>query len=314
MNQKYKYLLKNTGILTLSNFSSKILVFLLVPLYTEILSTREYGIFDIIISTVQLLMPFLSLNVYEAVMRFLMDKECDNKKVATIGLKYVLIGSISFGLVIILNKIFVLSKDFQNFAIYTYIYFVSYLFYQYISQFSKGLERVRDIAIAGVIGTISTVGLNIFLLLFLKVGLWGFLIAYISGQLLPAIYLSFRISLHKYIMPNVDRMLEKKMINYSIPLILNTVGWWINNVSDRYVVTFFCGIATNGIYSVAYKIPSILNIMQQIFVQAWQISAIREYDTVDSAGFYGQALEMLNFIMCMLCMGVVFFTRPIAYF
>lgn len=57
MNQRVKYLFKNLSLLTLSNFSSKILVFLLVPLYTSILTTEEYGIFDLGISTVSLLFP-----------------------------------------------------------------------------------------------------------------------------------------------------------------------------------------------------------------------------------------------------------------
>lgn len=41
--KKYKYLFKNVGLLTISNFGSKILSFLLVPLYTSLLTTGEYG-------------------------------------------------------------------------------------------------------------------------------------------------------------------------------------------------------------------------------------------------------------------------------
>ena len=51
MKQSYRYLLKNAAILTLSNFFSKILVFLLVPLYTAALSTEEYGLYDAIFSS-----------------------------------------------------------------------------------------------------------------------------------------------------------------------------------------------------------------------------------------------------------------------
>ena len=55
------------------------------------------------------------------------------------------------------------------------------------------------------------------------------------------------------------------MLKYSCPLIANTVAWWITNASDRYVVMWLCGTAANGIYSVAYKIPSILNILQSFY-------------------------------------------------
>ena len=89
VNQRYKYLLKNTGLLTISNFASKVLVFLLVPLYTSVLSTEEYGIYDLIVSTVSLLYPLLTLNIVDAVMRFTMDKDVDKKQVAYIGIRYV---------------------------------------------------------------------------------------------------------------------------------------------------------------------------------------------------------------------------------
>ena len=44
---KYLYLIKNIGVLTLSNLGSKILAFLLIPLYTSVLSTEQYGVFDL---------------------------------------------------------------------------------------------------------------------------------------------------------------------------------------------------------------------------------------------------------------------------
>ena len=78
---KSSYLIKNMGILTISNFSSKILVFLLVPLYTSVLSTKEYGTYDLAVSTATLLYPILTLNIVDAVMRFLMDKESDKKAI-----------------------------------------------------------------------------------------------------------------------------------------------------------------------------------------------------------------------------------------
>ena len=93
---KYKYLVKNTGFLAISSFSSRILVFLLVPFYTSILSTSEYGIFDLASTTAQLLMPILTLNIYEGVTRFLMQEENDPKSIISVGMKYITIGSVLF--------------------------------------------------------------------------------------------------------------------------------------------------------------------------------------------------------------------------
>lgn len=90
-----------------------------------------------------------------------------------------------------------------------------------------------------------------------------------------------------------NRSLKKEMVAYSVPMGLGNIGWWINNVSDRYIVTWICGLAANGVYSVAYKIPSLLSMFQQIFNQAWTISAVKEYDQ-DSSEFYSTMVGCMS--------------------
>ena len=59
------------------------------------------------------------------------------------------------------------------------------------------------------------------------------------------------------------------------------------------IVTWICGLAANGVYSVAYKIPSLLSMFQQIFNQAWTISAVKEYDQ-DSSEFYSTMVGCMS--------------------
>ena len=72
---RYNYLFKNIGILTLSSFATKLLSFFLVPLYTNILTTTEYGTYDLLNSTIGILLPILTLDIQEAVLRFALDKK-----------------------------------------------------------------------------------------------------------------------------------------------------------------------------------------------------------------------------------------------
>lgn len=313
MNDKSKKLLTNLGILTISNFASKILVFLLVPLYTSILTTTEYGIYDLVISTVSLLMPVLSLNIIDAVMRFLMDANQSKKKVATIGIKYVLysIAVIAFFLVI-LNQLAVL-RQIEGLEVYIFFYYLFYILNQYFIQLAKGLEQVGTMGIAGVLGTVVMIVNNVLFLMVLRWGLPGFFLANILSQAIPVCYIFLKINFWKFIdRTKTDIFLTKDMLRYCIPLIASVVGWWINSGSDKYVVTFFCGIAANGLLSVAYKIPSILNTLQGIFIQAWQISAIKEYGGKDTAEFYGNTFSTINVLMCAACSWLIILTKPLA--
>lgn len=312
MNDRFKYLIKNTGILTISNFSSKLLVFVLVPLYTSVLSTTEYGIYDLIVSTVTLMYPVLTVNIVDAVMRFSMDQSCDKKKVASIGFRYVTFSICVFTLFLAIFSYLNIWPEIDGLEIYIGLYYLFYVLSQYFIQFAKGLERVADMGIAGVLSTLVMIVGNILFLLVFKWGLEGFLFASILSQAIQTIYLSIRIKFWSYIESGIDRQLCKEMLLYCVPLIATTLGWWVNTTSDKYIVSFMCGIAANGILSVSYKIPQILNTLQGIFIQAWQISAIKEYGEENTAHFYGNTFNIINMLMCAACAWLIILSKPLA--
>lgn len=90
---RYKFLFKNIGLLTLSSFATKFISFFLIPLYTNILTTTEYGIYDLFNATIGVLLPILTLNIQDAVFRFSMGDEYDNKAIVTIASKLMLISN-----------------------------------------------------------------------------------------------------------------------------------------------------------------------------------------------------------------------------
>ena len=102
------------------------------------------------------------------------------------------------------------------------------------------------------------------------------------------------------------------MIALSAPLVANSIAWWINDVSDRYVVTLICGAAANGLYAVAYKIPSILSTLQSIFYSAWAISAVKEFDSQDSDGFLGKTYELYSGAIAIACSIIMLLDIPLA--
>ena len=73
------------------------------------------------------------------------------------------------------------------------------------------------------------------------------------------------------------------------------------------------GVGANGLLSVAYKIPQIINTLQGIFIQAWQISAIKEYGENDTAEFYGRTFSYITLIMCATCSLLILLTKPIGH-
>lgn len=312
MKESYKELFKNTGILAISNFSSKVLVFLLVPIYTRALTTGEYGFYDLTYTTIQLCFPVLTVDICDAVMRFMMKKEFLQKSTFSVGVKYTFQGCLIFLLVLLLNGVLEISSVISQYAPYIFFLYAALVFDNLLIQFAKGLNRAKEMAIAGLIGTVSMVILNILLLLVFDFKLYGFYIANISSHIIPIIYYCITLEVPKYINFKVDKKIQKSMLLYSAPLVLNQLGWWVNNTSDRYIVSAICGVNQNGLISVAYKIPNIVAIIGGIFIQAWQISAIKENKAKNANSFFSSLFIHFNAVLCILSGGLIVFVRVIA--
>jgi O-antigen/teichoic acid export membrane protein len=312
---KYTKLLNNIGLLTIGNFSSKILVFLLVPLYTSVLSTSDYGSYDLVNTTVNLMIPICTLNMQEALLRYSIDakKLATKRKIFTNAMIIWFLGLVEFLMLVLINHFGNYFHVIRNYEAYFVVMYCVMSILGMMLYFARGLEHIKEFSIAGVIGTCSSILLNILLLLVFKLRLVGYFIANIGGSLIQLIYLCISIRVWKYFAFNSkDYNVQKEMISYGGPLILNNVSWWINNASDRYVVTYFCGAAQNGIYSVAYKIPSILSVFVSIFSQAWIVSSVKEYNEKDEDGFFSNIYRLFNLLTVLVCSILIFATKWIA--
>lgn len=313
MNIRTKELLKNTSILTISSFSSKILIFLLVPFYTSVLTTEEFGTYDLIISTIALLYPVLTLNIVDSVLRFSMDSSFEKSKIAAIGLKYTLISCLIFLFIVILVSYQDIGIDIQTLFPEIISYYIFFSLYQLLIQLSKSLDKVKDMGIAGVLSTISIILFNLLFLLYYRLGLQGFLLANVLGQFVPVIYLFYKLREFDLRIVNLtDNQLDYKMIKYSFPILVALLGWWINSTLSRFIVSFYYGLSYAGLLSVAYKIPQILNTFHSIFIQAWQISAIKEFGKEGSKEFYGKYLAVVNTFLVFACAALISFSIPLA--
>lgn len=312
-SDKYGYLMKNIGLLTISSFGTKILSFILIPIYTSILSTAEYGTFDIYNTTILLLTPILTLNIVESLLRFSLDKEQNKKSVFAIGLRNITIACFAFALIVSLNKVFNWISIFNEFFVEFFLLFIFGLFYDVLANFARGIEKVKHVAVAGSINGVIMMVANILFLVVFKFGLKGYFYATILSYILPVIYFIFVLRIWRYFSFSGDKKLAKAMYKYSTPLMMNSVCWWAVNVSDRYVVTWLRGVAENGVLSISYKIPSILNIVQTIFSQAWTISSVKEYDNLEEReAFYSEIYLIYNAGMVIVCSMLVLLNQIIA--
>lgn len=316
----FRYLAKNVGLLTIGNFGTKLLTFFLVPLYTNTLSTTEYGTYDLFYTTVSLLIPILTLDIATSITRFLLDKNEKNSTIITYAFELYFLSVLIVILINIINAKFCFIDVFANYSIFFVLMYIVTALSGILTSISQGIERVFDTSLSGVISALIMIALNILFLVIFKYGLKGYFLATIIGTLSQCVYLICRLKVWNYIIEekitsSISRKkTQKEMRNFSIPMIANSISWWINNASDRYIVTWLCGIAENGIYSVGYKIPSIFNVIQTIFGQAWGLSAIQDFDPEDKNLFFSKVYNLYEFVLAVSCSIIILFDKILAHF
>lgn len=312
---RYRYLIKNIGLLTLSSFATKLLSFFLVPLYTSVLSTTDYGTYDLFQTTVGVLLPILTLNIQESVLRFALDRKYKKDAIVTVSMQYMLLGCTLVMAGLLANHVFTFSDTVKRYAVFFFLMYFIQVLSGIVVSYTRGLDKISELSISSVFASAVTIGCNILFLVVFKWGLIGYFLANIIGPLVQLIYLMLRVKMlqEMHLTRNYDTE-RKEMLRYCKPMIANSIAWWINNASDRYIVILFCGLAENGIYSVASKIPSILNIFQSIFNQAWSLSAVRDYDPDDKEGFFTNTYQAYNCFMVLLCSGILLFNKFLAHF
>ena len=301
--QRGKYLLKNTVIFAIGNFGTKLIAFFLVPLYTNILTTNEYGVVDLIYTIGTVLVPVLTLNIGEAVMRFSLDKNAEQEKIMSTG---VLSFALSMILCLLIFPIAVNFKEIGAFSGYVYGYTISLALCQISLCNLRGKELLLKYSIGNIILSLSTAILNIVFLMVLHKGVEGYLTAYILSNLITALYALIAGNiLDVFKKFKIDKKLSKEMVKYSVVLIPNSFMWWIMNSLDRIMVTSMVSVAANGVYAVAYKVPTLVSMVAGVFNQAWAYSAIREEESSDKTEYSNSVYERLVGINVVVGMGLL---------
>ncbi len=309
MREKYIFFIKNMSILTISNFVSKILVFLMLPLYTNVLTTQEYGTIDIISTTINLSIPIFTLSISEAILRYTMEKNVIKEEVLKESLKVIVKG---FLILLILSPLTTFLKLPLVYVVIFLIYYLATAITTALSYYTKGTNNLKLLGISNIIRALLLVSLNCLMLLVLKLNIIGYYISLIVSDIIFIIILLIPVLKSKQKRIKQNHQLAKEMKSYSKPFIINSISWWINNASDKYLVLLFCGINITGIYSIAYKIPSMLEVVQNIFSQAWQISAIKEYKSKEAEAFFSTMYKYYNFILIMTVLIILLFLKSIS--
>ncbi len=306
---RYRTLAGNIIILGIGQFSSKLLVYVMLKFYTSMLGTAGYGDMTNIINAGSLLISVFSLSIAEGVLRFALEKNNNGKMVFSIGINIAFCGCVVFGAFVPLVGLIPMLKGYEWML---FIYVLAGALKEVCGIYVRARISVKLFAVDGILTTVSMIIFNLVLLGIFKFGINGYIWSVVLSNLASIIFLNITARLYKQYRPfRNDKQLYISMMRYSIPLMPTTIMWWIINMSDGFMVTSFIDSDANGIYGFAYKFPNLAAVVVGIFAQAWHMSAITERNSRTVSKFYSNIFSMMQTVVFIACAGIMLILRPV---
>ena len=301
-------LFSNTAILAVGTIGSKLLVFLLMPLYTAWLTTSEFGAAEMITSVSNFLIPLAAVGVGAGIFRFAAEREADKEAVFSSSLA--LLGA-GLGVFLVLSPLLCFVEYYRPYVWLIVLYVLFADVQAVLSQYLRAIDRTPLFAGQGILNTALTVLFNVVFLFGLQMGVTGYVLSVILGNLVTSVFMLVRARLWRVFRASkIEKRLMGALLRFSLPMVPTTLCWLITDLSDRAMVTYFCDESANGIYSAAYKIPTIVNLVSGIFLQAWQFSAVAEssYERACSR-FYTQVFGGFLSVIMIGASGLILLSR-----
>ena len=302
---KSKELVKNTIIIFLGKACTQLVSFFLLPLYTTYLTTADYGIVDLIITYVSLLVPVITIQLEMSAFRFLVDNRTNEEEISKI-ITNILYCIISFSLLFTL--IYLVLNRFIRIQYNWYILFniLVTIFSNLMLQTSRGLGDNKTYSMGSFLAGTTTVVFNVILIVMINIGAKGMLISSIMANIVEFMYVFLKLKIYKYINSKLySKSFIKKSLKYSWPLVPNSISWWVVSASDRTIISYILGVSANGIYAVSNKFTAIVSSLLNIFSLSWTESASLHIEDDDRNQFFSNAINkilkiLLSFILIII--------------
>lgn len=312
MDSSYKKLTVNTVLVFIGRAGGTLIALLMLPLYTRWLSTEEYGTVDLINTYASILLSIASCSIASAI--FVIPKKSDEenqKKYYSSGIFFLIICSIIVLLICLILNHFTKASSFiiENRWFIAFLT-LSMIWQNYSQQFLRALDKMVLFSSCGIIQSISIAA---FAFVFIpSLGVRGYILSLIVANIITFLFSFLLSKSYNYVCLNcIDKDKLKELLHYSIPLVPNSIMWWLVNGFNRPLMENYLGLSAIGLYAVAMKFPNIINSLSDVFMNAYSISMIEEYGKKTFSGFFNNTFRIVLFMLSIVAIGIVVFSKLI---
>lgn len=328
-----------TIIYGVSSVLGRAISFVLLPLYTAVFSTAEYGVQSLVYVYAPILFVFYVLRFDTAYFRFASDEKwksnCFDSTFTTIG-----VVSLMLSLVLIMSAPWLTASVFNISSEYTYIIRIMgvILFFDALSEIPYAKLRLENKAIRfatiRMVNIFVNVGLNCFFLLFIpwylgvypdsnwfnwynpELGIGFIFISNVVASIVVFLLLTPQL---RHVRLKVDGQLLNQMWSYAYPLVIVAIAGIVNELIDRVMLDRLLPYddetnkAQVGIYSAAYKFSIIISLFTQAYRYAAEPFFFSHARDKRSPEIYARAAEYFVIAACIGFLCIMFFLPQLKY-
>ena len=287
MSRQIINLTKQTLTYGLGNILTRFITFLLLPLFTNLLTPEEYGLATLVFVFLGFMNIIYHYGIDSAFLRsFGEAKDKDSKRRLFSTAIWLSLGTgFTFSLLIYTfsgSISAILLKDTQYVNIFRLA--AGVLLFDSAAHVPFALLRMKEKAITFIIikliNVVTTLGLNIYFIAVVKTGISGiFLSAFIASVITVIIVYSVTISSLRF---NFSLILVKDYLKFGLPFVPAGLASIMMETIDRYIIEHLKGTATVGLYSAGYKLGIFMLLITTAFNYAWQPFFLRIGNTKEA--------------------------------
>jgi len=317
MFNELKNTVKQTSIYSLGNLSTKLVGFILLPLYTGYLTTSEFGILAIFQAIGLILIGVFGFNLPTAMMRwYASEKNYVNQR----SIVFTTFISTLFIAVLLSMILIPFSREFSlrffndySFSNYFVILFLS-VSAGIINNVPLNLIRLKEKSVFYIILTsikfLIIVLLNIYFVAKLEIGVIGIIISELVGNIFIIVFtIPFLI---KNFTLKINFQILAEMFRFGLPLVFSTVSIFALTLGDRFIIKYFYGDSSVGVYSVGHKIASVINML---ILQSFQLGflpiAYKKFEEANAKKYFSKVLTYYTLILTLSALVLSLFSKEL---
>ncbi len=317
MRARIQETIRHSAIYMLPGIASQAIGVVLVPIYTRIFVPADYGIMAGISLAVPIITLLLMCGIESAVARYYMDSQDERDKQITAATGLYFVAILSFPIVGILalffseeiSQLVLNDRQYSTYFVLALAAIPFGLCYKLSLDILRFRFKVNLRTIISIVHMLVSIGLTIYFVVFLRIGILGIYLATFITQttfsitVLPVVWRNYGLTF------SIKRL--KQLLAYGIPLVPTSMAIYIYQYADRYLLIRLANLEAVGLYAVGMAVATAITLLTMGFQNAWAPIMLSTFRQEGAKEFYARIFNYFNVLVLLAVIAISLFSKEI---